>query len=218
MGLASNPKPREVFVSSPAASSAGGGVWWGGDFPTGGSALVREKWGISADPGSLATMLQDVAASPMIDIGEEEQSQLFEPAVTSLWNASVSLGNRSLPSSGISIPLKIADGVWLPGPTTFTGTVSYVEPATNFSQSSRSEWLSSSFKTGNATAFSSPTFWSVGRNMYIGRVYVADSNSNDSGTASLLSVRGEVQGSSEAHLIIKYRATTRLDQGDPASH
>src|SRR3989454_6810733 len=216
IGLASNPKPSDV-VSSPAASSAVV-VWSVGDLPSGGSTIIREKWGISADPGSLATMLQDVAASPIIDVGGEEQSQHFEPAVTSLWNASVSLGNRSLPSSGTSIPLKIADGVWLAGPTTFTGTVSYVEPASNFSQSSRSEWLSSSFKTGNATAFSSPTFWSVGRNMYIGRIYVADSNSNDSGKASLLSVRGEVQGSSEAHLIIKYRATTRLNQGDPSSH
>src|SRR3989442_14338232 len=140
-------------------------------------------------------MLQDVAASPIIDVGGEEQSQLFEPEVTILWSASVSLGNRSLPSSGTSIPLKIADGVWLPGPTTFRGTVSYVEPATNFSQSSRSEWLSSSFKTGNATAFASPAFWSVGRNMNIGRIYVAHSNSNDSGTESLVSDRGAVLGS-----------------------
>src|SRR3989454_4964053 len=217
IGLASNPKPSDVFVSSPAAPSAAVVVWSIGDLPTGGSAIIREKWGISADPGSLATMLQDVAASPIIDVGGEEQSQLFEPEVTSLWSASLSLGNRSLPSSGTSIPLKIADGVWLPGTTTFGGTVSYVEPASNFSQSSRSEWLSSSFKTGNVTAFSSPTFWSVGRNMYIGRIYVADPNSNGSGTASLLSVRGEVLGSSEAHLIVKYRATARLNQGDLSS-
>src|SRR5437870_3851356 len=88
IGLASNPKPSAV-VNSSAVPSAIVLVWSVGDLPTGGSAIIREKWGISADPGSLTTMLQDVGASPIIDVGGEEQSQRFEPAVTSLWNVSV---------------------------------------------------------------------------------------------------------------------------------
>ncbi|MDG6950027.1 MAG: carboxypeptidase regulatory-like domain-containing protein [Nitrososphaerota archaeon] len=192
--------PTGVLLSWPAMSLGPGR-----------SFSVETVLSVSSSAASIARAVQP----PTVKIGPEQSSQDYLPTANGLWGATISVNDSSVPASGISVPLKVSSGTPLPDTLSLGGTVSYTWPSPDFGGSGT--WNASAKFSGNATAYASSSFFSVGQGEYLGRAASYNYSPTGSSESSLTSTRVSVGPSSQVDFSLTYKATFTSTGGDPGA-
>ncbi|MDG6903967.1 MAG: carboxypeptidase regulatory-like domain-containing protein [Nitrososphaerota archaeon] len=162
---------------------------------------------------SRAASIEHAAQPPTVHVGPEQSSQDYLPTANGLWGATVSVNGSSVSASGVSVPLEVSSGVILPDTLSLGGTVSYTWPSPDFG--GPGVWNASTASSGNATAYASSSFFSVGQGVYLGRVASYNYGPTGSSNSSLSSTMVTVVPSSQVEFTLAYKATFTSVSADP---
>lgn len=176
----------------------------------GDSFSVETVLSLSSGPASI----EGAAPSPAVEVGPEQYSPDYLPVANGLWGATVGV-NSSVPPSGVKIPLQVSSGTLLPDTLTLGGMVSYTWPSPAFTGAA-GVWSAVSSSSGNATAYASPSFWSVEQGGFLGRVASFNYDASSAAKSSLTSTKASIGRSSDARLSLSYKATLASLSGNPA--
>ncbi|MDA4126818.1 MAG: carboxypeptidase-like regulatory domain-containing protein [Thaumarchaeota archaeon] len=182
-------------------------AWSLGDIQPGSFKQLGILWGTSSSSTALLDTLAAVHFSPTYAVGEEQTLQKLLPTADLFWGTQVALDNVSASASGLSLPLTIGGGGWLPASASFSGKVHAFVPSPDFSPGHQGPWTGTSHITGNATALASGSFWSVQDSLYVGRTSVTTLNATSTGISQLSSATQTVFGDPSPQLIFHYRAS-----------
>lgn len=187
--------------------SAGALSWGLGSLEPGSTAEFGTSWSVSSNMGDLNAYLASIRSSPTATVGVEETLQSLFPTANVFWKSSLSLNNVTFGSGGLTYPMTIQGGRWLPESATLSGELSYFTPAPDFEPAHSGLWSAYSKATGNATAAASAAFYSVQGSNYLGRISSTTSDSNSTAVSSLVSSRQVVLGGQSPEFTLNYSAT-----------
>ncbi|MGD1055276.1 MAG: hypothetical protein ABR867_04240, partial [Nitrososphaerales archaeon] len=150
--------------------SAGALSWGLGSLEPGSTVEFGTSWSVSSNVNDLDASLAPIRSSPTATVGAEETLQSLLPTANVYWKSSLSLSNVTFGSRGLTFPMTIQGGRWLPESATLSGKLSYFTPAPDFDPAHSGLWSADSKATGNATAAASAAFFSVQDSSYVGRI------------------------------------------------
>jgi hypothetical protein len=139
-----------------SAGPSGGALSWGlGSLGPGSTVELGTSWSVSSNATDLDASLASIRSSPTISVSAEQSLQSLLPTTEVYWKSSLSFRNVSFGSGGVTFPMTIEGGKWLPASATLSGELSYFTPAPDFSPARSGLWTVSSKATGNASTAAS---------------------------------------------------------------
>lgn len=179
--------------------------------PAGGYSVISQAFSLAAGYNTLQNILSSAVLSLKVRTGNEAYAYNYIPTSALLWNAGYSTSNISLSPLGATVRLPIKSLGWIPESAKVSGLVNYTLPSLNFAQSPPGAWIPHVLTSGNASAYSSPHFYSTELGRYVGRVSTWVFNQTGSSTAALVSRNYSVFDSSKAELHITYVSNITLN-------
>jgi hypothetical protein len=197
-------------VSSYVSASAAGFSWTLGDLEPQAAVWTSSSCGVSS-AGSAASPSPPLAA----DLGNAEVRGIATPIASSIWSATATITDVSVPAGGVTIPFGIGSRDLKPGASSVTGTYAYTFPLPP--QDAPRSWVPYSLTGGNATAQASQQYYDFATGQTVSRLLADVPDKTSTSAASLGSVGGFTFGGTNDSLQVRYRASYSVLSGNFSS-